>query len=149
MKPTKEQLELVDKQVKRLVAGESYYGKMYREMGITEIKSEEDFYKLPFSSKEDLRNSRRIDKENTRENTRIREKNKEQESANEEISKIKMQNLVDTSLDIKEPRKKTKELSKGTSQEKIKEMPEDFLRKKEKIMKQINSYMDDEKRKRR
>ena len=44
MKPTKEQLELVDKQVKRLVAGESYYGKMYREMGITEIKSEEDFY---------------------------------------------------------------------------------------------------------
>ncbi len=57
MKPTKEQLELVDKQVKRLVAGESYYGKMYREMGITEIKSEEDFYKLPFSSKEDLRNA--------------------------------------------------------------------------------------------
>ena len=57
MKPTKEQLEMVDKQVKRLVAGESYYGKMYREMGITEIKSEEDFYKLPFSSKEDLRNA--------------------------------------------------------------------------------------------
>ena len=57
MRPTKEQLELVDKQVKRLVAGDSYYGKMYREMGITEIKSEEDFYKLPFSSKEDLRNA--------------------------------------------------------------------------------------------
>lgn len=57
MKPTKEQLELVNKQVKRLVAGESYYGKMYREMGITEINSEEDFYKLPFSSKEDLRNA--------------------------------------------------------------------------------------------
>lgn len=57
MKPTKEQLELVNKQVKRLVAGESYYGKMYRDMGITEIKSEEDFYKLPFSSKEDLRNA--------------------------------------------------------------------------------------------
>ena len=57
MKPTKEQLELIDKQVKRLVAGESYYGKMYREMGITEITSEEDFYKLPFSSKEDLRNA--------------------------------------------------------------------------------------------
>ncbi|MBR4581711.1 MAG: phenylacetate--CoA ligase [Lachnospiraceae bacterium] len=57
MKPTKEQLELVNKQVKRLVAGESYYGKMYRDMGITEINSEEDFYKLPFSSKEDLRNA--------------------------------------------------------------------------------------------
>lgn len=57
MKPTKEQLELVNKQVKRLVAGESYYGKMYRDMGITEINSEEDFYKLPFSSKDDLRNA--------------------------------------------------------------------------------------------
>ncbi|MBR6095281.1 MAG: phenylacetate--CoA ligase [Lachnospiraceae bacterium] len=57
MKPSKEQLELIDKQVKRLVAGDSYYGKMYREMGITKITSEEDFYKLPFSSKEDLRNA--------------------------------------------------------------------------------------------
>ncbi len=57
MKPTKEQLELINKQVKRLVAGESYYGKMYREMGLTEINSEEDFYKIPFSSKEDLRNA--------------------------------------------------------------------------------------------
>ncbi|MCR4814731.1 MAG: phenylacetate--CoA ligase [Lachnospiraceae bacterium] len=57
MKPTKEQLELIDKQVKRLVAGDSYYGKKYREMGLTEIKSEEDFYKIPFSSKEDLRNA--------------------------------------------------------------------------------------------
>ena len=57
MRPTKEQLELIDKQVKRLTAGESYYGKMYREMGLTEIKSEEDFYKIPFSSKEDLRNA--------------------------------------------------------------------------------------------
>ena len=57
MKPTREQLELIDKQVKRLVAGDSYYGKKYREMGLTEIKSEEDFYKIPFSSKEDLRNA--------------------------------------------------------------------------------------------
>ncbi len=57
MKPSKEQLQLIDKQVKRLVAGDSYYGKMYREMGLTEINSEEDFYKLPFSSKEDLRNA--------------------------------------------------------------------------------------------
>ena len=57
MKPTKEQLELINKQVKRLIAGDSYYGKMYREMGLTEINSEEDFYKIPFSSKEDLRNA--------------------------------------------------------------------------------------------
>ena len=57
MKPSKEQLELINKQVKRLVAGDSYYGKMYREMGLTEINSEEDFYRIPFSSKEDLRNA--------------------------------------------------------------------------------------------
>ena len=57
MKPTKEQLELIDKQVKRLVAGDSYYGKMYREAGITEVKSEEDFYKIPFTDKQDLRNA--------------------------------------------------------------------------------------------
>ncbi|MCR4930645.1 MAG: phenylacetate--CoA ligase, partial [Lachnospiraceae bacterium] len=57
MKPSKEQLELIDKQVKRLVAGDSYYGKMYREAGITDIKSEEDFYKIPFTDKQDLRNA--------------------------------------------------------------------------------------------
>ena len=57
MKPTKEQLELVDKQVKRLVAGDSYYGKKYREIGLTEVKSEEDFYKIPFTDKQDLRNA--------------------------------------------------------------------------------------------
>ena len=57
MKPTKEQLELIDKQVKRLVAGDSYYGKIYREAGITEVKSEEDFYKIPFTDKQDLRNA--------------------------------------------------------------------------------------------
>lgn len=57
MRPNSEQLALIDKQVKRLVAGDSYYGKMYREIGLTEVKSEEDFYKIPFSSKDDLRNA--------------------------------------------------------------------------------------------
>ncbi len=57
MRISEEQLKLVDKQVKRLVATDSYYGKMYRDMGITEIKSEEDFKKIPFSSKDDLRNA--------------------------------------------------------------------------------------------
>ena len=57
MRPSREQLELIDKQVKRLIAGDSYYGKVYREAGITGITSEEDFKKLPFSSKEDLRNA--------------------------------------------------------------------------------------------
>ena len=57
MRPNSEQLSLIDKQVKRLIAGDSYYGKMYREMGLTGINSEEDFYKIPFSSKDDLRNA--------------------------------------------------------------------------------------------
>ena len=57
MTPSKEQLSLIDKQVKRLVAGDSYYGKKYREMGLTEINSVEDFYKIPFTDKQDLRNA--------------------------------------------------------------------------------------------
>ncbi len=57
MKLTQKQIELVDSQVKRLIAGDSYYGKKYREMGITGVKSQEDFEKLPFSSKDDLRNA--------------------------------------------------------------------------------------------
>lgn len=57
MKLTQKQIELVDSQVKRLIAGDSYYGKKYREMGITGVNSQEDFEKLPFSSKDDLRNA--------------------------------------------------------------------------------------------
>ena len=57
MTPSKEQLSLIDKQVKRLVAGDSYYGRKYREMGLTEINSVEDFYKIPFTDKQDLRNA--------------------------------------------------------------------------------------------
>lgn len=57
MKLTQKQIELVDAQVKRLIAGDSYYGKKYREMRITGVKSQEDFEKLPFSSKDDLRNA--------------------------------------------------------------------------------------------
>ena len=57
MKLTQKQIERVDAQVKRLIAGDSYYGKKYREMGITGVKSQEDFEKLPFSSKDDLRNA--------------------------------------------------------------------------------------------
>ena len=57
MRPNSEQLSLIGKQVKRLIAGDSYYGKIYREIGLTGINSEEDFYKIPFSSKDDLRNA--------------------------------------------------------------------------------------------
>ncbi|MCI6442753.1 MAG: phenylacetate--CoA ligase [Spirochaetia bacterium] len=57
MKLTQKQIELVDAQVKRLIAGDSYYGKLYREKGITGVACQEDFEKLPFSSKDDLRNA--------------------------------------------------------------------------------------------
>ncbi|MCR5837898.1 MAG: phenylacetate--CoA ligase [Lachnospiraceae bacterium] len=57
MKPNTEQLKLIDAQIKRLIKTDSYYGKMYRELGIDKVESFEDFKKIPFSSKEDLRNA--------------------------------------------------------------------------------------------
>ena len=46
MKLNERQMELINKQIRRLLASDSYYGKMYREMGVTEIHSQEDFEKL-------------------------------------------------------------------------------------------------------
>lgn len=57
MKLNNTQLEQINTQIKRLIDTDSYYGKMYREKGITEIHCQEDFESLPFSSKEDLRNA--------------------------------------------------------------------------------------------
>lgn len=57
MKLNDTQLSQVDAQIKRLVKTDSYYGKKYRELGITEVTSQEAFEKLPFSSKDDLRNA--------------------------------------------------------------------------------------------
>lgn len=57
MKLNSTQIQQIDAQIKRLIQTDSYYGKMYREMGIDTIKSQEDFEKLPFSSKDDLRNA--------------------------------------------------------------------------------------------
>lgn len=51
------QLSQVDNQIKRLVTSDSYYGKVYKDAGITGISSQEDFENLPFSSKDDLRNA--------------------------------------------------------------------------------------------
>ncbi len=51
------QLSQVDAQIKRLIQTDSYYGKIYKDLGITGVTSREEFEKLPFSSKEDLRNA--------------------------------------------------------------------------------------------
>ena len=57
MKLNYTQLSQVDAQIKRLVKTDSYYGKKYRELGITDVTSQEAFEELPFSSKDDLRNA--------------------------------------------------------------------------------------------
>lgn len=57
MKLTKEQLAKVDKQVKRLIASGSYFGEMYRKVGITGVSSQEEFEKLPFVDKAGLRDA--------------------------------------------------------------------------------------------
>ena len=57
MKLNSVQLEQVDKQVKRILASDSYYGKILKEAGVTGVNSQEDFEKIPFSSKDDLRNA--------------------------------------------------------------------------------------------
>lgn len=54
---TAKQLSQVDAQIKRLIKSGSYYGKVYEQAGITGCASEEEFLKLPFSSKADLRNA--------------------------------------------------------------------------------------------
>ena len=57
MRLNETQLSQVDAQIKRLVGTDSYYGNVYKNLGITGISSQEEFEKLPFSSKDDLRNA--------------------------------------------------------------------------------------------
>ena len=57
MKLNEKQLQQVDAQVKRLLKSGSFYGEVYRKAGITGVSYQEDFEKLPFSSKDDLRNA--------------------------------------------------------------------------------------------
>ncbi len=57
MKLNETRLQQIDAQIKRLIETDSYYGRMYRGLGITGVASQEEFEKLPFSSKDDLRNA--------------------------------------------------------------------------------------------
>ena len=47
----------INTHIQRLIKTDSYYGKIYKELGISGIQSQEDFEALPFSSKDDLRNA--------------------------------------------------------------------------------------------
>ena len=51
------QISQVNKQIEALVKAESFYGKKLEEAGITRISTPEDFKKLPFSEKKDLRDA--------------------------------------------------------------------------------------------
>ena len=51
------QLSLVDKQIKRILACGNYYSEVYKKAGITGVSSAEDFEKIPFTDKADLRNA--------------------------------------------------------------------------------------------
>ncbi|MCR4750305.1 MAG: phenylacetate--CoA ligase [Lachnospiraceae bacterium] len=57
MKINEKQLELVDKQIKRILASNNYYSEVYKKAGITGVSSPEDFEKIPFTDKSDLRNA--------------------------------------------------------------------------------------------
>lgn len=51
------QISQVNKQIEELIKAESFYGKKLEEAGITRISTPEDFKKLPFSEKKDLRDA--------------------------------------------------------------------------------------------
>lgn len=57
MEISKKQLELVDAQIKRIIDSGNYYSEVYKKAGITGVSTPEDFKKIPFTDKADLRNA--------------------------------------------------------------------------------------------
>jgi len=57
MKINENQLALVDKQIKRILASGNYYSEVYKKAGISGVSSPEEFEKIPFTDKADLRNA--------------------------------------------------------------------------------------------
>lgn len=57
MQITELQLSQVNRQIEALVSAESFYGKKLEDAGITSVKSQEEFERLPFSEKKDLRDA--------------------------------------------------------------------------------------------
>ena len=55
MQISEKQLKLVNDRLQKIIESDNYFGRMYKEMGITEIKTPEDFKKLPFIDKAELR----------------------------------------------------------------------------------------------
>ncbi len=57
MKINQTQLELVDRQIKRILASGNYYSKVFQNAGISGVQTYKDFLKIPFTDKADLRNA--------------------------------------------------------------------------------------------
>ena len=57
MQITEKQLEQVNSRIKALVGAGSFYGQKLKDAGITEVNSYDEFLKLPFSEKKDLRDA--------------------------------------------------------------------------------------------
>ena len=57
MQISQQQLDLVNDRIRALVEAGSFYGKRLTEAGITHVETPEDFTKLPFSEKKDLRDA--------------------------------------------------------------------------------------------
>ncbi len=55
MQISEKQLAQVNDRIQALLKADSFYGKKLREAGITEVRTAEEFLKLPFSEKNDLR----------------------------------------------------------------------------------------------
>ena len=57
MKINDVQLELVNRQISRILKSGNYYSEVYKKAGITGVSSAEEFEKIPFTDKADLRNA--------------------------------------------------------------------------------------------
>ena len=57
MQINEKQLSLVNDRLQAILKSDNYFAKIYKELGVTEIKTEEDFKKLPFIDKAELRNA--------------------------------------------------------------------------------------------
>ena len=57
MRINEKQLQLVDRQIKRIAESGNYYSEVYKKAGITGVSTPEEFEKIPFTDKADLRNA--------------------------------------------------------------------------------------------
>lgn len=57
MRITEEQIKLVNGRIKALIEADNFYGKRLKAAGVNEISTVEEFEKLPFSEKADLRDA--------------------------------------------------------------------------------------------